>query len=337
MISISGSAKGTEDMLHARQQKQAVAQQSTKLHNFKNTCRKTFGMTPLEAEPTAGPVIEIPPWELLQLNTACLDLNPIPTPEVLPLDEKRAALSYWPSREVSYDTSRTDDLSRNDRIHTSSTLVSSINGRNDSHDSQPKPTSLIDEKSENFIDVPDLLINDERVPSSLSGHEQPPSPLQLDQDLCPAPLPICELHSGISITNKSTVTFDIVEDLPQDAAGPETAGQTLKDFFQSHLATETEVRHAHGGGNIGPEESAAEYSNRQAALLMLYFPLAYIVIFSFSLVRLIHDMITSTPSRALTILSLWFVLSAGLIDAMVYGVAEIVIRRRVRRNLPDRD
>lgn len=84
-----------------------------------------------------------------------------------------------------------------------------------------------------------------------------------------------------------------------------------------------------------PRRSAASYFNRQAALLMLYFPLAYLVVFAFSLVRLIYDMATYKPSAALSALSLWFVLSAGLMDALVYGIAEYNVKRRVRRKMPE--
>ncbi|KAJ9119840.1 hypothetical protein QFC24_005554 [Naganishia onofrii] len=283
-----------------------------------------FGMTPVEAGSSAEHIANVPPWELLHLSTAGLNLDMIPVADVLPIDEKRAALSHWPSLPVFDDMSNPDDMSRIDRIRTASTAVStsvsSSNSRNDSHDSQPKPgRTVIDEKSEDFVDVPILLVNDERPPSSLSEPDEPPSPLQLDQNLCsavnPTPFPQC----GMAIKNKSNVTFDTGECAKEGAAAePEPVMQTMRDFFQAHRATDTEVMHAHKGADIGPEESAAEYSNRQASLLMLYFPIAYLFVFSVSLVRLMHDMITSKPSSALTIISLWFVLSAGLLDALVY-------------------
>lgn len=51
---------------------------------------------------------------------------------------------------------------------------------------------------------------------------------------------------------------------------------------------------------------------------MLYLPLAYIVVFGFSLVRLIYDMVTQKPNAGLNVVSLWFVMSVGLIDALIY-------------------
>lgn len=278
-----------------------------------------FGMKPLEEDLTTGSAANVPPWELLHLNTAGLNLDPILAPIGLPIEEKRAALSHWPSRSTTNDTSRTEDVPRSNRIHTASTIASSSTGRNNSHDSSKKLPAPIDEKSEGSIDVPILLINDQRPPSSLANSDEPPSPLQLDHSLTPAAVPTAELDIGMAVKNRSSVTFDIAGFSKEEAATPEPTGQSLRDFFQACRATETEVMHAqHSGADIKPEESAAEYSNRQASLLMLYFPLAYIVVFSVSLVRLIHDMITSSTSSALTIMSLWFVLSAGLVDVMVY-------------------
>ena len=60
------------------------------------------------------------------------------------------------------------------------------------------------------------------------------------------------------------------------------------------------------------------------------------VVFSVSLARLIYDMASPDINQTLTLISSWMVLAVGLIDAMVYGVAEFVVRRRVRRKMPDR-
>jgi hypothetical protein len=72
---------------------------------------------------------------------------------------------------------------------------------------------------------------------------------------------------------------------------------------------------------------------------MLYFPLAvsdvflsentadeqYVVIFSASLVRLIYDMTTNgAPNPILSIVSAWFTLSVGAIDALVYVSVRLI-------------
>jgi hypothetical protein len=47
------------------------------------------------------------------------------------------------------------------------------------------------------------------------------------------------------------------------------------------------------------------------------------LVFSVSIVRLIYAMAHRQPSPVLTLLSNWMVLSAGLVDALVY-VSEII-------------
>ncbi|KAK8861433.1 hypothetical protein IAR55_002252 [Kwoniella newhampshirensis] len=120
------------------------------------------------------------------------------------------------------------------------------------------------------------------------------------------------------------------------------SGQTLKEFFQEYqVPGPDEGRVPTGGRGSGsnehkpPQLSAAAYFNRQASLLMLYFPLAYMAVFSVSLVRLIYDMVHRMPSPVLGIISNWLVLSVGLIDGLVYGLAELMVRRKVRRKMPE--
>ncbi|WVN89355.1 uncharacterized protein L203_104578 [Cryptococcus depauperatus CBS 7841] len=81
-------------------------------------------------------------------------------------------------------------------------------------------------------------------------------------------------------------------------------------------------------------ESMASYLNRKTALLMLWFPLGYILLFSVSLIRLIYHFV-GDPPHSLRAISRWFVLAQGLLDAIIYGFVEWltkrVIHRRVRR------
>ena len=120
----------------------------------------------------------------------------------------------------------------------------------------------------------------------------------------------------------------------EDSPG-ETLGQFFKDD-QAVIGSGEDSRAERGGmshNNGLPQMSATAYFNRQASLLMLYFPLAvstilmtrcdaadsqYMLVFSVSLIRLIYDMIHSEPNPVLQIVSAWFVLSVGLIDAIVY-------------------
>ncbi|ORY30332.1 hypothetical protein BCR39DRAFT_558612 [Naematelia encephala] len=81
-------------------------------------------------------------------------------------------------------------------------------------------------------------------------------------------------------------------------------------------------------------ESMASYLNRKTALLMLWFPLGYVLLFSVSLVRLIYDFV-GQPPVVLRAISRWFIFAQGLLDALIYGYVEWhtkrVVRRRVRR------
>ncbi|WWC68808.1 uncharacterized protein I206_102743 [Kwoniella pini CBS 10737] len=118
------------------------------------------------------------------------------------------------------------------------------------------------------------------------------------------------------------------------------SGQTLKEFFQEYQVGGTEdIPENRGRGSAGSKGgqqlSASAYFNRQASLLMLYFPLAYMLVFSVSLVRLIYDMVHGQPTPVLSIMSNWLVLSVGLIDGAVYGIAELMVKAKVRRKMPE--
>ncbi|ODO06313.1 hypothetical protein L198_01545 [Cryptococcus wingfieldii CBS 7118] len=112
--------------------------------------------------------------------------------------------------------------------------------------------------------------------------------------------------------------------------------QTMEEFFAETQAPRLDEGRPGSFSGAGGQRSAASYFNRQASLLMLYFPIAYMFVFSASLYRLIYNMVKGEASPVLSIISNWMVFSVGLIDALVYGVAEFMIRRRVRRKMPDR-
>lgn len=132
----------------------------------------------------------------------------------------------------------------------------------------------------------------------------------------------------IRATNKSGLGLESDEEEAGEGV-PGSKGfkrrQTLEEFFAENQASigelEERARRAqrhNGGDGLEMQQSAASYFNKQASLLMLYFPIAYLIVFTFSVVRLLYDMITQKPNAVLTILSLWFVLSVGLVDALVY-------------------
>lgn len=81
-------------------------------------------------------------------------------------------------------------------------------------------------------------------------------------------------------------------------------------------------------------ESMASYLNRKTALLMLWFPLGYVVLFSVSLVHIIYDFAGSPPEE-LRAISRWMIFGQGLLDGIIYGIVEWhtkrVVRKRVRK------
>ncbi|WVQ83169.1 hypothetical protein IAT38_005307 [Cryptococcus sp. DSM 104549] len=79
-------------------------------------------------------------------------------------------------------------------------------------------------------------------------------------------------------------------------------------------------------------ESMASYLNRKTALLMLWFPLGYVILFSVSFIRLIYDF-AGDPPTSLRAISRWLVLSQGLLDAIIYGFVEWHTKRVVRKHV----
>ncbi|WVR04713.1 hypothetical protein IAU60_001724 [Kwoniella sp. DSM 27419] len=79
-------------------------------------------------------------------------------------------------------------------------------------------------------------------------------------------------------------------------------------------------------------ESMSSYLNRKTALLMLWFPLGYVFLFSVSLIRLIYDF-AGRPPTALRAISKWLVLGQGVLDAIIYGIVEWHTKRVVRKKV----
>ncbi|KIR31250.1 hypothetical protein I352_06344 [Cryptococcus deuterogattii MMRL2647] len=123
------------------------------------------------------------------------------------------------------------------------------------------------------------------------------------------------------------------EEVGEDGRELKEQGQTIQEFFAEYQMTPAEAKAV--GKHVSQQRSAANYFNRQASLLMLYFPIAYMAVFSVSLIRLIYDMSHDTTSPVLYIMSNWTVLSVGIIDGLVYGIAEFMVRRKVRKKMPE--
>lgn len=303
-ISISESAKNTLDIARGRLRDLEANQQQNRKPStgFWGKVGESIGI-----QQTAHGMQElkdtVPPWEKLHINTAGLDLDAMEVPATAPSAEDEKP----PQRVPLSWKIHADANARSDRIPTASTLVESEHGQNESD--LRKPTSISEEAGEVIL-VPTLTRNPDSTSLDPTG---PPSPLQLDgHDFAQNQHGPCRA----SATSEHSIRSEQQEDGSKDGDKGEGPTQTLRDFFQANQAPGNEQQTA--GSDIRAEESATAYFNRQASLLMLYFPLAYMFIFAFSLVRLLYDMITSKPNAGLTIASLWFALSAGLVDALVY-------------------
>lgn len=318
-ISLSESGRNTSYVDRALAEELERNRSSPKQTGFWLKMGRTVGLSQEESsrQPLRG---DVPPWELLHLNNVGLDLEKIAIPFTRPAEDEAGRVPPLP---LTWKIP-VDDLSRSDRLPTGSTLIGSDRPRNVSaSDFSPHPVAArpMEEDIQAGFVVPTLDKTSNLRTHHLHQFDDPPSPLQLDDDdhdkiIGPTgdrdndAQPQVSLHES---ARSEPGEYDEKEHRGQNG----TAERDLRDFFLANQADKQD-----GVQTSGPDlrggESAAAYFNRQASLLMLYFPLAYLFVFAFSLVRLLYNMITSKPNAGLTIASLWFVLSAGLVDALVY-------------------
>lgn len=151
-----------------------------------------------------------------------------------------------------------------------------------------------------------------------------------------------ETASAPALSRIASLPFSLGSQTQTRASVPvdfdDESGPSLVEFFQANqLASGVRApKEGDASGSAPQQMSATAYFNRQASLLMLYFPLAYMLVFSISLARLIYDMVHHRTNPVLSLLSNWMTMAVGLIDALTYGLAEYLVRRRVRRKMPDR-
>ncbi|KAL7415503.1 hypothetical protein BDY24DRAFT_383179 [Mrakia frigida] len=94
---------------------------------------------------------------------------------------------------------------------------------------------------------------------------------------------------------------------------------------------EAEGKDGSGSAGWDNQESMNAYLNRKASMLMILFPLAYIALFSVSLVRIICDFTVHAPIPVLSAVARWLIFSQGIVDFTIYGVVEWKVKRDVRR------
>lgn len=112
-------------------------------------------------------------------------------------------------------------------------------------------------------------------PSQVDTLVTPDRPIELAHYSSSKTQVLSPVHSTMSKFDTESLNLDLeVEDHPRMAASRRSSGQGLKEFFQENRATGLEDAHTRTGTNGEFKMSATAYFNRQASLLMLYFPLA---------------------------------------------------------------
>lgn len=91
-----------------------------------------------------------------------------------------------------------------------------------------------------------------------------------------------------------------------------------------------ESSHEHGVEDLGST------LNRQASALLLLYPLAYVILFSISLIRLIRDLADPgnrqlRSTDPLANISRWLIFAQGLLDCIIFKVIERQFRLRLKR------
>lgn len=82
-------------------------------------------------------------------------------------------------------------------------------------------------------------------------------------------------------------------------------------------------------------ENTGSTLNRQASALLLLYPLAYLVLFGLSVIRLIRDLANpagvNRPNDVLKQVSRWLIFAQGALDCIIFKVIESQFRQRMKR------
>ncbi|KAL1407325.1 hypothetical protein Q8F55_006747 [Vanrija albida] len=173
------------------------------------------------------------------------------------------------------------------------------------------------------------------MPMPVSRSSTPRGSLTADQIIKDLPRPPTPKQSALRKNDNDVEKGSMADD---DDDADDDDGMDLADFLKQAPPS----RNGHdpfvvtnNSENVEyVAESMASYLNRKTALLMLWFPLGYVLLFSVSLIRIIFDFVGQPPT-ALRAVSRWMIFGQGLLDAIIYGVVEWhtkrVVRKRVRK------
>lgn len=146
---------------------------------------------------------------------------------------------------------------------------------------------------------------------------------------------------------------------PQPNSAPASPSRKCNNGFSSKIGWKsTQANQTQTGTNSSTSadengvEAIGSTLNRQASILLLLYPLAYSLLFSVSIIRIIVDISDpdgSAQSKAqrngnlLHAISRWTIFAQGITDAIIFQVVERSFRMRMKRkrriaageNLPD--
>ncbi|KAJ9105195.1 hypothetical protein QFC20_004330 [Naganishia adeliensis] len=171
-------------------------------------------------------------------------------------------------------------------------------------------------------------VNSKERPTALN--DQP-----INGSACPAELTVMPtVDHGLNIRFPAEVDHEY----PASAKSiheAEQNGQTLEAFFKADEKAFVPASTLPGlPSSEAMAESASAYFNRQASLLMFWFPIAYTITLTPSLVRLSAEIARGRDSPTLKLIANLATNSLGLQDVFIYGIVEWTIKRRVRQRLP---
>lgn len=167
--------------------------------------------------------------------------------------------------------------------------------------------------------------------------------------LAVAELPVISTDAEVEVSSPATATYDDeFTQFGENFTWGQNVGGPTKQHRTSRLVTTSNNGAGTGpSGSSGmssgdsstgnePVESIGTTLNRQASILMLLYPLAYCLLFSISIVRIITDLVSppvtkSVQQDALHSVSRWFIFAQGALDAVIFQIIEKQFRKRMKR------
>ncbi|GAA5923251.1 G-protein coupled receptor [Sporobolomyces koalae] len=144
----------------------------------------------------------------------------------------------------------------------------------------------------------------------------------------PFPQPEMDLESGSKDLPTSEVDHFLVT--PNDSRRPSDQPSSMSHFRIDEGAITSQHQHQQSSTGNRTKRPRGQLSprqvNRRLSVLLMLYPLAYMLLIAVSLARLIQQLATkSTPSMTLSNISRWLIYSQGLIDGLLFTVIRWVL------------